>query len=274
MKLVTYSYNQRQRVGILDGETVYRISFDVGMLGLVRRGVRPVHTSERYPLSDVVLHAPLQPHSIIAVGRNYADHAKELDNEVPEKPLLFAKMPGSVIGTGMPITWRRSVTEKVDWEGELAVIIGHRAHRVAEEDALKYVFGYTIANDVTARDLQDSESQWLRAKGLDTFCPMGPAIVLPDEIEDPQTLTIVTRVNDEEVQNVSTSQMIHTVPALISYISQSITLHPGDVILTGTPAGVGKGMKPPRFLKDGDTVTVAIDGIGELHNSCRVEDED
>lgn len=272
MKLVTFSHNQRNRVGILEGDKVYRISFDMNMLDLLQRGVSPSKTSERYSLSDVKIHAPLIPNKMIAVGRNYAEHAAELGNDVPKVPLLFAKLPNTVIGDGDVITWQSSMTRQVDWEVELAVIIGKKARDVSEKDALKYVFGYTVANDVSARDLQDSEGQWLRAKSMDTFCPMGSIIVTRDEVPDPQNLAIRTTVNGEVMQDSNTSNMIFSVAYLISHISHIVTLQPGDVILTGTPSGVGKGMKPPRFLQDGDSVTVSIDGICELTNTCRVID--
>jgi 2,4-diketo-3-deoxy-L-fuconate hydrolase len=270
MKLVTFSHNQRNRVGILDGDMVYRISFDMNMFELLQRGVMPTKTSERYPLSEVKFQAPFIPNKMIAVGRNYAEHAAELGNDVPKQPLLFAKLNNTVIGEGDTITWNASATRQVDWEVELAVIIGKRARNVSEADALKHVFGYTVANDVSARDLQDTEGQWLRAKSMDTFCPLGSIIVTRDEIPDPQNLALRTMVNGEVMQDSNTSNMIFSVAYLISHISHIVTLQAGDVILTGTPSGVGKGMKPPRFLGDGDRVTVEIDGICSLTNPCRV----
>lgn len=266
MKLVTFSHKGRVRVGDLVGDEVVQLAIQDGMDAVLRRGVTPSHTSERFPIDEVEILAPYRPGKIIAVGRNYAEHAAEMQHDLPEKPLLFAKMTSSVIGTGEPIVYDPEVTTQVDWEGELGVVIGRRASRVSEEDALNYVFGYTIANDVSARDLQNAEPQWLRAKGMDTFCPLGPCIVTRREIEDPQALTIVTKVDDDEVQNGPTSDMIFKIPYLIHYISQTFTLEPGDLILTGTPSGVGGGMEPPRFLQDGETVTVTIEGIGTLTN--------
>src|SRR5690606_24387950 len=156
---------------------------------------------------------------IICVGRNYADHAKELGNEVPDKPLLFAKFGSCVIGSGDPITWKESVTQQVDYEGELAVIIGKRAKNVSEADALNYVFGYTVANDVSARDLQDNEPQWIRAKGMDTFCPLGSVIVTHHDIDDPQNLNLKTTLNGDVVQESNTSNMMFSVAKLIAYIT-------------------------------------------------------
>jgi 2-keto-4-pentenoate hydratase/2-oxohepta-3-ene-1,7-dioic acid hydratase in catechol pathway len=271
MKLVSFSHHRRTRIGILEDDTIWQTSFEVDMLALLQRGVRPSKTSERYKLDAVTLRPPFSPGKIIAVGRNYADHAAELGNEVPQTPLLFTKLPTSVIGPGQAITWREDVTTQVDWEGELALVIGKRGKHISADDAYDHIFGYTIANDVSARDLQATEGQWTRAKGLDTFCPLGPMIVTRDEIDDPHALSIKTTVNDETMQDDTTANMIHKIPALIAELSRTFTLLPGDLILTGTPAGVGKGMEPPRFLQDGDTVNVTIAGLGTLSNPCRVE---
>jgi 2-keto-4-pentenoate hydratase/2-oxohepta-3-ene-1,7-dioic acid hydratase in catechol pathway len=165
------------------------------------------------------------------------------------------------------VVYRASATQELDFEGELAVIIGKKAVRVTSVDALRHVFGYTIANDISARDAQFSDGQWTRGKSMDTFCPLGPTIVSADEIPDPQALKITTRVNGEVMQSASTSEMIFPIADIISYISQTMTLMPGDVILTGTPEGVGMGRTPQKFLKGGDVVSVAISGIGELSNS-------
>jgi 2-keto-4-pentenoate hydratase/2-oxohepta-3-ene-1,7-dioic acid hydratase in catechol pathway len=269
MQLVSFSHPQRTGVGILRDDVVTVTAWTGDLLSLLDAGVTPNETSIRYPLAELTLRPPLRPRKIIAVGRNYAEHAKELGNDAPAAPLLFAKLSSSVIAAGEPITWSESVTQQVDWEAELAVVIGKRASKVAVADAMNVVYGYTIANDVTARDLQESEPQWLRGKGMDTFCPLGPGIVTRRDIADPHALTLTTTVNGEQMQNGSTGDMIHRVDALVSYISQWVRLDPGDIILTGTPAGVGKGMKPPRFLKDGDTVSVSIDGIGTLTNPCK-----
>lgn len=274
MKLVTFTHKTgTSRVGIVDGDKVWGVASPGSMLALIQSGITPDRTSERYPLEEVRLHAPLRPGKIIAVGKNYAAHAAETGDKPPEIPLLFSKLTSSVINPGDTITWKESLTQQVDWEGELAVIINRRARNVKEEDAPQYVFGYTIANDVSARDLQKSEPQWVRAKGLDTFCPLGPAIVTRKEIEDPQKLHITTKVNDEVMQDAGTDQMVHGVFKLIAYCSQSFTLEPGDVILTGTPAGVALGMDNPRWLRTDDVVSITIDPIGTLTNPCRILSE-
>lgn len=269
MQLVTFAHPQRTGVGILRDDTVIMTAWTGDMLSLLEAGITPNETSIHYPLSEVTLRPPLHPRKIVAIGKNYADHAKEMGGEAPADPLMFAKLPSAVIAHGDAITWSAAVTQEVDWEGELAVVIGKRASHVVAEDAYKYVYGYTVANDITARDLQAKEPQWVRGKGMDTFCPLGPAIVTRKDVPDPHALKITTAVNGETMQDGSTADMIHKVDSLIAYITRWITLEPGDIILTGTPSGVGKGMKPPRFLQDGDTVTVTIEGIGTLTNPCK-----
>jgi 2-keto-4-pentenoate hydratase/2-oxohepta-3-ene-1,7-dioic acid hydratase in catechol pathway len=204
-----------------------------------------------------------RPGKIVAIGLNYMDHAKESGTEPPKRPLIFAKFPTSVINHEEQIRIPRKLTERVDWEVELAVIMGREATRVAEKDALSYVRGYTVANDVSARDLQFADVQWVRAKSLDTFCPLGPKVV---ELDDPQNLELATRVNGETMQDSNTSQMIFGVAELISFCSHSFTLEAGDIILTGTPWGVGEFMEPKRSLRDGDVVECEIEGIGVLRN--------
>ncbi len=271
MKLVTFVHGTRTLVGELVDDEVYNTSIPGSMFDTIRRGITPTRTSEHYSLSKVTLAAPLRPGKIIAIGRNYPEHAAELSHEVPAAPLIFAKFPSSIIGHGETISWRASITQKVDWEGELAVVIGKKARDVSEADAYKHVFGYTIANDVSARDLQlEVDSQWTRGKSLDTFCPMGPFIITRDEVPDPHALSVKTTVNDEVVQEGETGSMMFKIPQLIAYCSRMFTLEPGDVILTGTPPGVGHGRKPPQYLKHGDTVTVSISGIGELSNPCKI----
>jgi len=218
--------------------------------------------------TDAEYLAPLRPGKILCVGRNYAEHAAELGNDVPVSPLIFTKFATSVIGHKDSIEWSTDLTQQVDWEGELVVIIGKPTRHISEADAMDAVFAYTIANDVSARDIQTAEKQWTRAKGMDTFCPLGPVVVSADEIADVQNLSIQTRVNDELMQDSNTKQMIFQVAYLISYLSQTFTLEAGDIILTGTPSGVGKAQTPPQFLQDGDTVSVTIEGIGTLTNTC------
>ncbi|HWK30173.1 MAG TPA: fumarylacetoacetate hydrolase family protein [Solirubrobacter sp.] len=200
---------------------------------------------------------------IVAIGLNYMDHVRESGATPPSTPLVFCKFTTAVIGDGDAIQIPKAVTERVDWEVELAVVIDRTARNVAVEDALGYVRGYTVANDVSARDLQLSDGQWVRAKSLDTFCPLGSELV---QVGDPQTLRLLTRVNGEVVQDSNTSEMIFGVAELISFCSHSFTLEPGDVILTGTPWGCGEFMDPKRSLKDGDVVEVEIEGVGMLRN--------
>ena len=204
-----------------------------------------------------------RPGKIVAIGLNYMDHVRESGAEPPKRPLVFCKFTTSLIGDGEEIRIPRALTERVDWEIELAAIIGETARNVSEADALKVVSGYTIANDVSARDLQFADGQWVRAKSLDTFCPLGPRVV---EIDDPQNLKLLTRVNGETVQDSSTSEMIFSVAELVSFCSHSFTLDPGDVIVTGTPWGCGEFMEPKRSLKHGDVVECEIEGIGVLRN--------
>jgi 2-keto-4-pentenoate hydratase/2-oxohepta-3-ene-1,7-dioic acid hydratase in catechol pathway len=221
-------------------------------------------------LSEVVIQAPIRtPSKIVAVGLNYMDHCREQKVPPPKVPLLFAKFPSSIVGPGQPIRWDRSLTQQVDFEAELAIVMGRRARRVSRETAMEYVFGYTALNDVSARDLQFSDKQWVRAKSLDTFCPIGPYLVTRDEIADPNNLAIRCQVNGIAYQNSTTAEMIFKVPELVRFITEAITLEPGDLIATGTPDGVGVFRSPQVFLKDGDDVSVEIEGIGELRN--RVE---
>jgi 5-carboxymethyl-2-hydroxymuconate isomerase len=202
---------------------------------------------------------------IVCVGLNYVDHAREVDLELPEQPLLFAKWPNAVIASGEPIVIPRGV-EQVDYEAELAAVIGARVKGVSVENALEAVGGYTCLNDVSARTLQFADGQWTRGKSLDTFCPIGPRVVPREEIGDPQSLRISCRLNGELVQDASTADMIFGVAELIAYISETITLEPGDVIATGTPPGVALGRADPRYLQDGDSIEVEIEGIGILAN--------
>lgn len=271
MKLVTFTHHGRTRIGEVQGDSIHSLAWADSLKNMLRSGVTPNRISESFPLDKVTINAPLIPSKIIGIGLNYADHARETGKEPPAEPLIFGKFSSSIIGHGEAISWQRSITDQVDWEGELAVVIGRRARHVSEDEALKHVFGYTCANDVSARDLQFvKDSQWARAKGLDTFCPIGPYIVTRDEITNPHALAITTRVNDEIMQQGNTSDLIFSIPKLVAYCSRMFTLEPGDLILTGTPSGVGRARKPPRFLTDGDRVSVHIEGIGELANTCQI----
>jgi 2-keto-4-pentenoate hydratase/2-oxohepta-3-ene-1,7-dioic acid hydratase in catechol pathway len=224
------------------------------------------------PLAEARLVAPVpRPGKIVAIGRNYREHVAEEQADPPPAPLIFAKFPSSVIGDGEEIRWDPELTQQVDWEAELGVVIGSRARNVSVREALDHVLGYTCLDDVSARELQFGDGQWIRGKSLDTFCPIGPAIVTADEIPDPQALAISCTVDGEVVQDSSTSMMFFGVAEIISHCSRAFTLEPGDVIATGTPGGVGVFRDPPRFLGDGSVVTVEIEGIGKLTNTCRHE---
>jgi 2-keto-4-pentenoate hydratase/2-oxohepta-3-ene-1,7-dioic acid hydratase in catechol pathway len=252
-----------------DGNRLHELEFPDDLLELVRDGVDPRRLDRRRTLPadpPMKLRAPLRPGKIVAIGLNYRDHAREAGVELPARPLVFAKFPSSVIGPDEPIRIDPSLTERVDWEVELAVIVGRRMRAVAERDVLDYLFGYTVANDVSARDVQFADGQWVRGKSFDTFCPLGPVVVTADEIPDPQALVLRTSVNGETVQNSSTREMVFGVAELLSYCSHSFTLEPGDVLLTGTPWGCGEFMQPRRSLRAGDTVELEIEGIGLLSN--------
>ena len=210
---------------------------------------------------------PRTPKNIMCVGKNYNDHAVEMGAEkAPEDMVVFTKSPTAIASDESTLSAHAEFTDSLDYEGELAVVIGKQGKNIPKAMAYDYVFGYTIANDITARDLQEKHKQYFLGKSLEGSCPMGPYLVTKDEIPDPHTLTIVTKVNGEVRQNGSTKDMMFTVSDIIEIISKSVTLEPGDVILTGTPAGVGKAMNPPKFLKAGDEVKVSIEGIGTLAN--------
>jgi 2-keto-4-pentenoate hydratase/2-oxohepta-3-ene-1,7-dioic acid hydratase in catechol pathway len=222
------------------------------------------------PLEQVRLLAPLpRPRNVICIGRNYAEHANEEGLEPPDAPAVFLKTTTSVVAHGDDIVWDPSYTTQVDYEAELAVVIGTTARHVPVERALDHVLGYTCLNDVSARDLQFADLQWSRGKSLDTFCPMGPALVTPDEVGDPQQLAVRCLLNGQVVQEASTKVMFHSIAEVISYCSRAFTLHPGDVIATGTPGGVGIFRDPPLLLADGDEVVVEIEKVGTLINRCR-----
>jgi len=208
---------------------------------------------------------PIEPTNIFAIGRNYRAHAAETGSALPEKPMIFMKPTTALIGDGEPILIPPQAPNEVDYEAELAIVIGRTARGVSETDALRYVLGYTCANDVSARDCQRTDKQWPRAKGFDTFCPLGPWLVTPDEV-DPDHLPIRSRLNGRVMQESNTRDMVHGCRALISYLSAQFTLLPGTLILTGTPEGVGMARTPPVFLKPGDRIEVEIEGIGMLSN--------
>ncbi|WP_406110880.1 fumarylacetoacetate hydrolase family protein [Kitasatospora purpeofusca] len=223
------------------------------------------------PLAEVVLRAPLRPGKIVGVGLNYVEHVAEshrtldTERELPDRPVLFSKPSTAVTGPGQPILHNAELTEQLDWECELAVVIGTPAFRVTEADALRHVFGYSIVNDVSARD-QRRSGQWFFSKGQDSYAPFGPFVVTADEIPDPQRLDLSLRVNGELRQDSNTRHMLFGIARLIADISSGVTLEPGDVIATGSPSGVGAGMVPPQFLRPGDLVEATIEGIGTLAN--------
>ncbi|MBI2243609.1 MAG: fumarylacetoacetate hydrolase family protein [Nocardioides sp.] len=225
---------------------------------------RPAAEEAAMPYAGLDLLAPIpRPGKVVCVGLNYRDHALETGKPIPTEPVLFAKFANSVVGDGATVAIPPA-TEEVDWEAELGVVIGRTARRVSVDEALSHVAGYVVMNDLSARDLQRRGGQWTRGKAIDGFLPMGPYLVTSDDVPDPQALAIRCRVNGEVVQDSSTSQMVFGVAELVSTISQTLTLDPGDCIATGTPPGVGMAMKPPRYLVPGDVVTVEIDRLGEL----------
>jgi 2-keto-4-pentenoate hydratase/2-oxohepta-3-ene-1,7-dioic acid hydratase in catechol pathway len=282
MKLARVSTDQRPRLSVVVGEDL--VLLDVALSSRVADdyAVAVMHAdildrlaelsvtgvaSEALPIASTHLLAPVaRPGKIVAVGRNYADHVAEEGSSVPQEPLVFAKFASSILGPNGSITWDPNLTQAVDFEAELAVVVGRRAKNVRVEDALDYVFGYTCLNDISARDLQFSDGQWVRGKSLDTFCPIGPWIVTADEIPDPQQLRVTCSISGEVMQSASTADMLFGVAELIARVSRSFTLHPGDVIATGTPPGVGYFRDPKRLLRDGDLVVTEIERIGVLRN--------
>ena len=292
MRLVTFSDDQGMRIGVHDAEsgTIVDITaasrlpkemtqfVALGKNGL-QRARRAVKSGEhRISAAAVRIHAPFPrpAKNILCVGKNYHDHAREFHNSgfdasggkdaIPELPIIFTKWPNSVIGPDEPIPSANDYTGSTDYEGELAVVIGEGGRNIDQKRAFRHVYGYTIINDVTARTLQSSHKQWFLGKSLDGYCPMGPCIVTADDIEDVTQLRLVTKVNGEIRQDAYVSQLIFDIPTLIETLSKVMTLEPGDLIATGTCAGVGIGFDPPKFLKTGDVVAITIDPIGTLTN--------
>lgn len=298
MRLLTYQRQRSARLAILLEDRVVDLAVAAARVGggeladdmlefiragepaLVRlRGLIEVLLANRdaleeadfaYPSEEVRRLAPIPrpPRNIVCVGLNYKDHAAEsrVTSGLPEHPVYFTKPPTTVIGPDAAIPWHGHVSTRVDWEAELVVVIGREGRDIAEEQALGYVFGYTVGNDITARDLQAKHQQWYKGKGLDGYCPLGPHIVTRDELPDPQNLHITLRVNGSPKQDATTADMIFPVATLISVLSQGMTLEPGDLIMTGTPSGVGFARRPPEYLQPGDLVEAEIDGIGVLRN--------
>ncbi len=265
MRLCTFRDAGRTRLGRVHGDAVQPLDGrDVGdaLFGI------PDPVGDPLPLAGLELAAPLLPGKLLGVGWNYIDHAQEMGGDVPSEPLVFSKLVSSVVGPAGPVP-RPDYTEQLDYEAELAVVIGTRARDVAPEDALAHVFGYAVMDDITARDMQRAEPQWVRAKGGDGFGPFGPWITTADEIPDPQALGVRSWVNGEPRQDASTADMVFPVARLVSWCSRSFTLEPGDVIATGTPPGVGMGRTPPVFLRPGDRVRMEIDGLGTIEHAIR-----
>jgi 2-keto-4-pentenoate hydratase/2-oxohepta-3-ene-1,7-dioic acid hydratase in catechol pathway len=241
-------------------------------LDRVQRWAGSAPGGSRHDAAEVKLAAPIpRPPKIICIGLNYRDHAIESNMPMPETPTVFAKFPTSVIGPGQPIVLPKAST-RPDYEAEFAVVIGKRGRHIPEDRWQEHVFGYTILNDVSARDFQMATSQWMIGKTFDTFAPIGPAIVTADEIVDPHNLAISLELSGELLQNSNTNQLIFNVPKLVAYLSSVFTLEPGDIIATGTPSGVGFARKPPRYLKPGDECRVRIEGLGELYNPVVAEE--
>ncbi|HEV7489237.1 MAG TPA: fumarylacetoacetate hydrolase family protein [Rhodanobacteraceae bacterium] len=292
MRLVTFSDANGMRIGVHDVESdtivdlaaVSRLPKDMtGFIALGRNGLKRARAAlrsgeGRLPFASVRLHAPIPrpAKNILCVGKNYYDHAKEFHNSgfdasagkdaIPELPILFTKWPNSVIAHGEPIPSYLDYTNSTDYEGELTVVIGLGGRGIAKKDAFDHVYGYTIINDATARTLQNQHKQWFLGKSLDGYCPMGPCIVTADEVRNVAKLQLTTRVNGEVRQDAPVSQLIFDIPTLIETLSRVMTLEPGDLIATGTCAGVGIGFNPPKFLHKGDRVAITIEPIGTLEN--------
>ena len=281
MKLVTYTQGGRTAVGAVNGDEVVDLqSGDAAIPGdmltlldggraMMDRARTAVASGKRVAMSDVTLEAPLRPRKSLAIGLNYRDHAAESGQDLPKKPVVFYKVGTCIVGPEVAIQKPRA-SDAVDWEAELVFVIGKRGRHIATEDALEHVAGYMCGNDVSVRDWQFHAPTWTMGKGFDTHGPIGPWLVTRDEV-DASNLGIRTHVNGVLKQESNTGQLIFGVPELIAYISTAFTLEPGDVVFTGTPAGVGVSRKPQEFLKIGDTVRVEIDGLGVLENTVVAE---
>lgn len=289
MKLVSYQVSDNQvHLGAVKDDHIINLNIASDgtlpddMLRFLQLGNAAMRTAREaldgaigeLPINSVRLLSPVpNPSKVIAIGLNYMDHIREADIGVPELATMFCKYPSSIVGSGDDICWSTSLTDQVDYEAELAVVIAKTARHVDAEVAYDYIAGYMNCNDVSARDLQFKPGdQWLRGKCLDSFCPLGPYLVTRDEIPDPHQLPIKCILNDQVMQDSNTREMIYNIPYLIEYLSAAFTLLPGDVIATGTPHGVGAFREPPLWLKSGDTVTVEIEGLGKLSNRCVVTD--
>jgi 2-keto-4-pentenoate hydratase/2-oxohepta-3-ene-1,7-dioic acid hydratase in catechol pathway len=290
VRLLTFDRAGEPRLGLLLGDRVIDVAEASGgslpkdMLGFIDGGTAALEAARRLAesapkdagkLAEIRLLAPLPrpARNIVCVGLNYSEHAAEsrVTQGLPEHPVYFTKPPSTVIGPEAPIPWHGPLSRRVDWEVELVVVIGRMGKDIPEDEALDHVFGYTVGNDVTARDLQARHQQWYKGKGLDGFCPLGPWIVTRDEIPDPQAVRLALRVNGVTKQDASASDMIFGVAKLIAVWSAGMTLEPGDLLMTGTPSGVGFARQPPEYLQPGDVVEAEIDAIGVLRNKVAGE---
>jgi len=277
MRLVTFDEGEGPLTGVVDGDTILPLRDTVEMLDLIRRGGGWAPAGPALPIHSVRLLAPIVPRrNVFCVGWNYSEHFAEgkafrganAPQEVPQHPALFSKNPFAIIGPDAAIRDPAPLSNELDYEVELAVVIGTEGRDISEDRALEHVFGYTIANDVSVRDVQRTwhGGQWFKGKNFDTHLPLGPWVVTKDEIPDPQVLRITTRVNGVTKQDSNTKHMVFPVKRIIAEISAGLTLYPGDVIITGTPEGVGMGRTPPEWMKKGDVVEVEIERIGILRN--------
>ena len=273
MKLVAYSLpgeSEVRRGVVIKDDYVVEVPGDFRALGpndlaLLEKNLDD-YTQSAVKLDDVTLYAPVpNPGKILCIGLNYMDHAKEMSLTIPDHPVLFAKFNNTLNGHGRPIL-ADGTSQAIDYEAELAFVIGQRAYKVSEETALDYVAGYVTANDVTARDIQHADTQWVRGKSLDSFCPLGPWLITKDEVPDPHNLAISCRVNGVTLQESNTNQLIFKIPFLVSFLSQGLTLEPGDIVLTGTPSGIGYARNPRVLLQPGDLVEIEIEKVGLLKN--------
>ena len=288
MKLVTFHSGKGLRVGAVKGDQIVDLArmaepkeapWFVSMEALLAAGEPAVHAAQRIierstqqqPLKSVRLGPPVpRPTKILALGFNYREHAEEFSTKAPEAPLIFAKYPNSISGPFDPIILPPGDDDpQVDYEAELAVVIGRRCKGVSAAGAMDVIAGYMSLNDVSERRWQFGDKQWTRGKSPDTFCPIGPWLITPDEVPDPHALGIRSRVNGEIRQNSNTSLLVHRIPRLIEYCSTAMTLEPGDIIATGTPTGVAMHRKPPLWLKPGDVVEIEIDGVGTIRNEVK-----
>lgn len=277
MRYLTFSLpNERtHRIGVLNGDRVVELPEFPNMLALIEAGgIKAVPYGPSYAPSDIRWHAPIPrpAKNVFCLGRNYAEHVREAtgargqDFKLPTHPVFFSKTPTAVIGPYDDVVWDRRVTQQVDWEAELAVVIGARGKNIRRENTMSHVFGYTVINDVTARDVQNAHHQFFKGKSLDTFCPMGPVIVSADEYGDPQRKAVTCRVNGVQKQNGTTADMIFPIDQTIEALSRGLTLEAGDIIATGTPEGVGMGRTPQEWLQVGDLLETEVEGIGILKN--------